>query len=474
VARDWRDERIAELEHEVELLRAENAELRRQVAELKELVQRNSQNSSTPPSKDVRKPKRKRAKTGRKRGAQPGHAKHERPLVPVEQVDKLVEVHPRSCEHCGGAVHDDGKEPERHQVFELPEVKPHVTEYRLHSGCCERCGQATRASLPPGVPNSAFGASVLAVLGVLIGRCRLSKRAASEALQSLFGLSISVGAVVGCQNRLSAALAAPVAEASDHVQQHAIKNADETSWRQCNQRAWLWVTLSGMVVVFMVHARRSAAAATQLLGEVRGVLGTDRYSGYSHWPARLHQVCWSHLKRDFTAISERQGEAGRIGRALLEQEKLLFGEWHRFRAGSLSRKTLQQRVRPIQREVLDLLVRGVHCGHAKTAGTCDKMLGAFDSFWTFVRIEGVEPTNNASERAIRHGVLYRHISLGTQSERGSRFVERILTVEASLRRQGRDMRRFLLDACHAQLRGTAPPSLIPCEVHGESAILQAA
>lgn len=474
MARDWRDERIAELERENAELRREVEELRRRVAELEELVRRNSQNSSTPPSKDLRKPKRKKSKSGRKRGAQPGHPKHERPLVPVEQVDELVEVHPPCCEHCGGAVRDDGKEPERHQVFELPEVKPLVTEYRLHSGCCERCGLATRASLPPGVPNSAFGASVLAVLGVLIGRCRLSKRAASEALQSLFGLTMSVGSVVDCQNRLSAAMGVPVAEASDWVQQQVVKNADETSWRQCNQRAWLWAALSGLVVVFMVHARRNAGAAMQLLGEVRGVLGTDRYGAYSRWPARMHQVCWSHLKRDFTAISERQGEAGRIGKELLEQEKLLFREWHRFRAGSLSRKTLQQRVRPVQREVFDLLVRGLHCGHAKTVGTCDKMLGVFDSFWTFVRVEGVEPTNNASERAIRHGVLYRHISLGTQSDEGSRFVERILTVEASLRRQGRDMRRFLLDACHAQLWDTAPPSLIPCENHGASAILQAA
>lgn len=469
VARDWRDERIAELERE-------NAELRRRVAALEEMVGRNSQNSSTPPSKDLRKPKArpKKSKTGRKRGAQPGHPKHERPLVPAEQVDEFVELHPSCCEHCGGAVHGDGEQPQRHQVFELPEVKPHVTEYRIHSGCCERCRRTTRATLPQGVPNSAFGVTVLAVLGVLVGRCRLSKRAATEALQSLFGLKMSVGAVVDCQSRLSAALAAPVAEGSDHVQQQQIKNADETSWRQCNQRAWLWVALSGAVVVFMVHAHRSAAAAMQLLGEVRGVLGTDRYSAYCKWPARLRQVCWSHLKRDFTAISERKGEAGTIGKALLEQEKLLFRAWHRYRAGSLNRKTLQQHVRPIRQEVLDLLVRGLHCGHAKTAGTCDKMLGVFESFWTFVRIEGVEPTNNSSERAIRHGVLYRHISLGTQSESGSRFVERILTVEASLRCQGRDMRRFLLEACQAHLCETTPPSLIPNEDDADAANLRAA
>lgn len=234
MARDWRDDRIEQLEREnaelrcrigrVEQLEREDAQLRKRVGELehvvrelKELLGRSSQNSSKPPSLDDRKRKKKKLKSGRRPGGQPGHPKHDRPLVPPEQVDKFVDVRPPCCEHCNGPL-DHKHEPERYQVFEIPKSKPHVTEFRLGHGWCARCGVWTFARLPRGVA-SVFGATVLAVLGVLMGRCRLSKRATQEAMHSLFGLTMSLGAVVDCQNRLSTALAAPVAEACEYVQQ---------------------------------------------------------------------------------------------------------------------------------------------------------------------------------------------------------------------------------------------------------------
>ena len=485
--RDWRDDRIEQLERELaekdEIIAqqaARIAELEKRVTQLeqslreyKELLSRNSQNSSKPPSKDERKYPKRKAKSGRKRGGQPGHPKHQRPMVPSEQVDEVVSEMPKCCDHCHGPLEARDAEPERHQVFEIPPVRPHVTEYQLHRGWCRSCRHWTKAKLPAGVGRSAFGTSVVALIGVLMGRCRLSKRAAVDAMNSMFHLSMSTGAVVDCQNRLSEALAAPVAEAYEHVQQQEVKNADETSWRECCERAWLWTAISGLVAVFMIQARRSAQAATNLLGEAQGILGTDRFSGYLHWPTRLHQMCWAHLKRDFTAISERKGEAGRIGKALLEQEKLLFTLWHRVRDGTLSRSSFQSHVRPIRAQVLSLLIQGLRCSHGKTSRTCNKMLSVFDAFWTFVRVAGVEPTNNESERTLRHAVIYRHICLGTQSEAGSRFVERILTVEASLRRQQRDMLQFLNDACQAALLNSAPPSLIPTQ-HTATSMLAAA
>ena len=469
MTRDWRDDRIEQLERENAAFRARVGELEKIAAEqaklieeLRELLSRSSSNSSKPPSTDPKKAgaRRKKVKSGRKQGAQHGHPKHERPLVGVDEVDKVVSCHPECCENCHGPLQDRGTAPIRHQVWELPVCKPLVTEFQQHAGWCQQCVHWTVAPLPKGVPTGSFGPSVVAMVGTLIGRFRLSKRLTCDALLTLFRLSISVGAVINCQNQLSEALAGSVAEASDHVQQQNVKNADETGWRQHNERAWLWVALSGAIVVFMIHARRSAEAANKLLGEIHGVLGTDRYAAYLHWPAQLHQVCWAHLKRDFQAIGERRGEAGRIGKALLEQERLLFGLWGRLQAGTLSRSTFQQQVRPIRETMLDLLVDGLRCRHGKTRRTCDKMLEVFDSFWTFVRLEGVEPTNNAAERAVRHGVLYRTICLGTQSEAGSRFVERILTVEATLRRQRRDMLQFLTQTCRAALNATTPPSLI--------------
>lgn len=272
---------------------------------------------------------------------------------------------------------------------------------------------------------------------------------------------MSLGTVSACEARASEALAAPVAEAQAHVRTQPVVNADETGWREAAARAWLWVAATPLVTVFLVDGKRGAVAAKALLGEFSGVLVSDRWSAYNSWEVTTRQLCWAHLLRDFTAISERGGEAGRIGRRLLEEATEMFHLWHQLREGALERAHFRREMEPVMQAVEALLAQGAACSHAKTAGQCRNVLALAPALWTFVQVPGVEPTNNAAERAVRPGVLWRKGSFGSDSERGSRFAERILTVAATCRQQERNVLNFLVEALTSYQEGRPAPSLLP-------------
>lgn len=460
---DPRDARIAELERQLAERDAQLATALGRIEVLEELGRKSSGNSSKPPSSDgpgeklFRRPK----PSGKKRGGQPGHKRWKRALVPAEQVDEHHDCVPSECARCAAPLAGSDPSPLLHQVFHLPEIKPRVEQFALHELGCGSCGARTRAALPVGVPTRSFGPSVVATIAVLMGAYRMSKRAVQVLLADLFGLSISLGAIVGSQKVASAALAAPVAEAHQYVADAAVKHADETSWHDSTGLVWLWTAVTPLVTVFLIQAHRSTDAAKTLLGKAKGVLVADRYSAYHWWPLWDRQVCWAHLIRDFTAIAERGGESKRIGDALLEESKQLFLWWNRVREGTLSRESLRKYVSPLRKRVAALLVEGTSVQHSKTARTCAKIQRVSCSLWYFVDQEGVEPTNNPAERAVRHGVLWRKSSHGTKSAAGSEFVGRVLTAHATLRQQGRNVLAFLRSACEAQLHGTTPPSLLP-------------
>ena len=487
MAGDWRDQRIAELERENAELRRENAELKakveqllKRVAELEERLRQSSRNSSKPPSSDgpatpVRKYYKRKQKSGKKRGGQPGHEKHERKLVPPDQVDEHHDCVPKECENCQEELLGRDPDPELHQVFEIPEVRPIVSQYALHSLGCDACGHITQGQLPERVPTRSFGPSVDAVVGLLAGPYRLSKRFVQALVGDLFGLEMSLGSVIACQRAVSEAVAAPVVEATQFAREQPVKHADETGWFEKGKRAWLWVLATPLVTVFMVHLSRDSVAAQQLLGAAMGILVSDRHAGYNWWPLALRQVCWAHLLRDFTAISERGGHSEELGKALLEQAHQMFSWWHRVRDGTLQRSTFRVYMRSVRSEVEALLTEGRdHCDHPRTARTCKRLLKIFPALWLFVDREGVEPTNNVAEQRARHPVIWRRTSHGTQSKTGSRFVERILTVYATLRQQNRHVLDFLRAACTARLRGTAAPSLLPTVGSDRSVSLPAA
>lgn len=426
-----------------------------------------SRNSSRPPSSDLPGAARpKRPPTGRTRGGQRGHPGHQRPLAPAAQVKQVVPLKPDSCQYCKQELSGEDRFPGRHQVWDLPPVQPEITEYRLHTLICPACRQTTKATLPPGVTSSAFAPRVQALVGLLTGAYRLSKRQAASLLQDLLGIPASLGAISSCEAAVSRALAQPVAEARAYVQRAAVLHVDETSWREAGHKAWLWVAVTSLVTVFLLAKNRSSLVAQELLGAFRGILVSDRFGAYEFFGG-LRQTCWAHLKRWFVWISEHEGEGQKLGAPLVADTELMFSWWRRIRDGTLSRRTFRRRMRPVRRRIEKRLRQGANCGQRPVAGKCRKILQALPHFWTFLEQEGVEPTNNAAEQALRHAVIWRKCCYGTQSEKGSRFVERVLTVVATCRRQERDVWQFLTEACIAHREQSIMPSLLPCSRQAE-------
>lgn len=455
--------RCVALEARVAAQDREIAALRAQVADLVARLNQTSRNSHRPPSTDPPGTTRPRKPpTGRAAGGQPGHEKHDRPLAPPEDVSDFVVVKPPACGDCGAALHGDDPAPLRHQVADVPDVKPTVIEYLLHALRCRRCGTVTRATLPAGVPRGAFGPHLVGLIALLTGAYHCSKRNVVALLADLFHLDLSPGAVAGCEQQASAALAAPAAAVHAYVQAQPAVGADETGWREGRRRAWLWVATVALAAVFLIRRWRNTAVARELLGDAfPGVRGTDRWAAYAWVDLARRQLCWAHLTRDYEAMIEAGGRAKRAGRRLLAARHQLFTWWHRVRDGTLTRRSFQTYVSRLRPEVGAALRAGTRSGHAKTAGMCRAILAEEAALWTFVRVPGVEPTNNQSERALRPAVLWRKGSFGTHSAAGSRFAERVLTTVTTLRLQGRHVLGYLTAACDAALHGTPAPSLLP-------------
>ena len=327
---------------------------------------------------------------------------------------------------------------------------------------CSACGETTRAPWPAGVPSGTYGPRVQATVALYTGAYRLSKRTTQHVMDEVFGVPMRVGTIGPLEQATTAAVAAPVEEARTYVQAQEVAHLDETSGRQGDKRAWLWVAVTSWVTVFVVRLSRGGQVARELLGEkFSGILVTDRYRAYNWYPVRWRQGCWAHWLRDFEAMRGRGGRSKEIGDALLAQAYQMFAWWHRVREGKLKRSTFRSYMSPLRREVERLLEAGSRCGVPQTAGTCRDILKRREALWTFVQVEGVEPTNNAAERSIRPGVLWRKGSFGTQSAEGSRFVESMMTVVATLKQQQRHVLEYLTAACEAALRGEAAPSLLP-------------
>jgi transposase len=467
---DWKQTPLAVqavvigLWQQVQVLQGQVEALQAEVAQLRERLGQNSQNSSKPPSSDGPEgPLRpKRVRTGRKAGGQKGHKGHGRRLKAAEEVDRVEDIKPVSCGECGALLMGDDHQAARHQVTELPRIEPKVTEYRLHSLTCIGCGAKNKAEWPADMPKGSFGPGVQATVGYLAGRMGISQRDVEEMMESVFQVEMGLGTIPALEQALSKALAEPVEQAQAYVQQQAVVNMDETSWRQKGKRVWLWEAVTALVTVFVIIGSRSRKAAQQVIGaDFEGVVGSDRCWAYNWLDVLQRQLCWAHLKRDFQAFVDRGGESQRIGCALLECVQQMFTLWHRLCDASLDRTDFQIKMSPIQRRVSELLREGVQLPHDKTRRTCKNILKLEYALWAFVYIPGLEPTNNVAERPLRRAVLWRRRSFGTQSDAGSRFVERMLTTVTTLRQQKRDVLGYLTQACAAAIRGHPAPSLLP-------------
>jgi len=442
--------RVAQLEAELE-------ELRRQVKG------KTPQNSSLPPSTQHPhvKPKSRKRKSKKKRGGQPGHKKHERPLVPTDECNDVQRLKPTECRRCGERLSGSDAEPLRHQVWELPEIEPLVTEYQRHRLACRCCGETTCARLPDGVPQGQSGPRLMAFTALLMAYYRQSKRRTAEFLTTLLGQPCCAALTVKMQSQVTAAARGAYEELAARLPEQEHVNADETGTKEANDKAWLWTFVARTFTVFAVRATRAATAVDELLTTAfEGIVTCDRAKMY--WRAGRLQWCWAHLKRDFQALIDRgDNQTKRLGYDLRRQTCKLFEHWGNYHEGKISWAAFVRRMAPVRREVERLLLRGTASGNKSLVGMCRELYEHRDWLWTFVRCEGVEPTNNAGERALRHAVIWRKLSFGTQSAAGSRFVETMLTVIETCRQQHRNAFDYLTAAVEAHLAGQPAPSLLP-------------
>jgi transposase len=414
---------------EIQILKAE-------IKDLKEKLNTNSTNSSQPPSQDpYRKPARKK-KTGRNQGAQSGHPGHRRKLYPLGQVQTTHDLTPNECPNChSNAFHKEAISTEVRQVVELPDAPPQVTQYNIHTCRCACCGKHVKADIPPEAQYG-FGPRLMGLVTSLTGEFRLSKRQV-VALAGKIGIRICSGSVCKIHERASEILKAPYEEIKQFTLQQKHLCADETSWRTLSQKCWCWIGRGPDSMFFAITTHRSAQAFRDVFGVYKGGITTDRYGAYN-----IHegpqQLCWSHADRDFEKIASRDGFDKWVGDMLLEQKKIVFDLWHQFKDGLIARSELIKQIEEGPKgKVKALLKAGVaheNCRN-RTKATCTDFLNRFDTLWFFIYNENVEPTNNAAEQGLRHGVIWRKISYGSQSEAGERFVERVMTIAMTLKQR---------------------------------------
>jgi transposase len=470
------------LSREVERLRQELIERDRKIVELERklaLRLQNSTTSSKPPSSDglagEQRPRGSRGKKSRRRpGGQPGHPGHWRGLAPAERVNQVIDLLPDRCRHCDGSfagrrgkVSTQG-EPRRHQVTELPPIEAHITEYRCQKAVCPDCGKTTQAELPEEAQGH-FGPELTALIAYLTVVCRMPRRVVRELLQQVLSIPLSLGSIQNSWEEASEAVAEPCAELEKQLAHEPVVNSDETGYRTNGEKRWLWALVAPAFVVYRIALTRGAEVLVQLLGEVfAGILCSDRCPSYLKYHKGEGQFCWAHFKRNILGVLEiaKTTEAERFCRDALALHARLFRLWHRFRDGPgvrygpLTREQLIAKSIPLEKKFFALAERYADSGDKDVRNLALALLKHFEKFFAFLRNEGVEPTNNAAERALRCAVQWRKVSFGSRSAQGEIAVARLLTVTQTCRLRNKQPLDYLGTAIRSHRKAQAVPSLL--------------
>ena len=438
---------------------------------LNQRLSQDSTNSNRAPSTDSPEAKAKRKaeeketlkpKHGaRNQGAQPGHKAFCKPLLELREGDAIVVCAPDICKHCSNPLPEPTASASiRHQKIDV-EIRRRVTEYQVYRTACLFCGHTTTGSLPEGVTESGVSENVAALVGILTGVCHLSRRTTRMLLDRLFEVPVSLGTVSKLEEELTEA-SAPVMDKlkkAAHSAEHG--NADETGFGLKNgKQGWLWVLVTPFAVLFQLLANRTQECASLLLGTFSGILTTDRYGGYNRYPSEKRQLCWAHVKRDFKSMCDEGSNGHRIGLGLLRETRLVFRCWYRFQLwrnhqANVSLSSLESQLKPYRKRMLALLEEGASLGVLK----CASILKVEAMLWTFARVDGVEPTNNAAERALRKSVLWKKRSFGVESERGARYVEAMLSIGATCQCNGLNVVDYLRQLMTAHRLGLPTPDI---------------
>ncbi len=450
---------------QVERLTARVAAQEERIAQLERRTKRSSRNSSQPPSADPPPalPRRGKDPSGRKQGAQPGHEGHGRPLLPAWAVDDVVEYWPERC-GCGHAFVEDERvaagEPVRWQIEELPVITVRVIEHRAQRVRCPECGERARAELPGEIATSAFDPRFQAAVATLSVRNRISRRDVVELCEQLFGSRISVGTVDAILSRTAEALVKPHAHLLQDLRGAGAVNMDETGWRTAGERRALWGIFDQRRAYLQIEPDRHEDRARLLLADTSAIVTSDRWWAYAHLPLARRQLCWSHLKRDFQAHAEGLAAEKEFGEHGLELCERVFWAWEVFqhtgdrRELKLAIRRLARQYKPIIRRYASKRARNKRC-----RGMARNLLKAWPALWTFAAHNGVQPTNNHAERALRSAVIYRKLSLGSQSEGGEQRTARLLSAHTTCRLQHRSLFVYLAEALTAHARGDPVPLL---------------
>jgi len=458
-------EQIAEQKQQIADAEKQIAELERQLA----LRRQNSTNSSKPPSSDglAGEPRERgrRKKSRRKAGGQPGHRGTHRPLVPVAEVDEIRPILPDRCQHCGHALPTQIEQvqttggPQRRQVTELPPIQAHTIEYQCHRVVCPECGKGTRAAVPAEATGH-FGPQLTALVAYLTVVCRMPRRVVEALLGQVLGIDISLGSTQKCWEEASQAVAAPCQELEKTLKDEPVLNVDETGWRTNGAKRFLWAFVAARYVVYTVAATRGSEVLIRLLGAVfQGILCSDRFSAYLKYHSGKAQFCWAHLKRNLLGIVEftKSSAVERFCRDALAQHARLFRLWHKFGSGQIDRNQLLLRSIPIQKRIFALAEGHLDSSHREVRNLATALFEHNHRLFTFLEHEGVEPTNNSAERALRTGVQWRKICFGNRSASGELATSRLLTVAETCDLQRLNILAYLSAAiaCHRRRQPTA-------------------
>src|ERR1700687_3931339 len=467
-----KEQQIRKLAEEVAEQRKQIADAEKQIADLERqlaLRKQNSTNSSKPPSSDGlagdQRSRGRKRKSRRKPGAQPGHAGHHRRLVPTAEVSAVEVLLPSQCGHCGGRLPQNSRnvtaqgEPRRHQVTEIPSIEPHITEYQFPNVVCGHCGKTTREPLPNEIAGH-FGPQLAALIAYLTVVCRMPRRVVEALLAQVLGIEISLGSTQKCWEEASQAVAAPCEELEQQLRDEPVLNADETGWRTNGKKRFLWVFVAARYVVYTVAATRGSEVLVGLLGAVfQGILCSDRFSAYLKYHTGQAQFCWAHLKRNLLGIVEftKSSAVERFCRDALAQHARLFRLWHKFRGGPIDRSELFLTSIPIQKQIFALAARHLDSPRREVRNIAMALFEHNQRLFTFLEHDGVEPTNNSAERALRTGVQWRKICFGNRSAKGELATSRLLTVAETCDLQRLNFLAYLSAAiaCHRSRRQAA-------------------
>lgn len=441
-------------------------------------LEKDSTNSHKPPSSDGPKKIRhapKRGPSGRKPGGQKGHRGKARPRVLPHQVANTIIHKPDLCQACGAWFSEESESipVENCQVWDIPQIKPDVIDHVFYQTTC-RCDHQTRLPVPKWMYSGA-GEQLQALIAYFTAETKLSRRSVQSVLADVFKVPLALGTV---QNRLedtSEILKPTCDELENELGKEPVVHIDETGYSHNNTLAWLWAFVTSTFVFFTLQASRSSRVIKKVLGKTYdGIIICDRFSAYVKYhkdrACGLMQLCWAHLIRDIKALRHELAFQSDLIFSVAMRKRIgaVFRLWYAHKHGNISRQQLIKSAEPLIAEMRTFVENNRQNQSTEVAKFSKQLLRRWDSLFTFIYHEGVQPTNNLAERLIRPGVLTRKVSYCTRSTNGQLLRARLLTVSQTCRLQKRDPLEFYRTAIHAHRHNLPPPSLLVTNKECES------